>query len=291
MDRNWQTAITFLMLGAGVVTVAGFLFGNNYLGDKASFDSPDNSSNLFSYFKVGKEKAMEAYRSGADNNVTNRPLKKNSAFCWDKNSGHYEKSDLDPIGAVVLSHDSFPKNEYADLDGDGIREEYSLNNGRLTVQEDFKILWQSDESWWVEDFFLADSDNNGKMNLNLSVWKSGNFGKYKPFWIKENDPSVKNHFFVFDLRDNDMKPVWQSSNLPAPNCRIAFYDLDADGKNELIALEGDYIQIPDCKGEYISVWKWNEWGFINEWRSEKGEFGKVGIKDTEEGKCVIGFTE
>lgn len=292
MAKDRQIAIIFFAFSAGMIAIAGFLLKGNYLQDKISFNNSDSSFNLFSDFKTGKEKAIEAHCGSAGNsNIMSSRMERKIIFCWNKNSGRYEKSDLDPTGAPILSKDNFQKNEHADSDGDGISEKYDLGDGRLTVWEDSRVLWQSDENWWVEDFFLADSDNDGKMNLNLSVWKSGDFGKYKPFWVKENNPSVKNHFFVFILSNNNMKPVWQSSNLSAPNCRIMFSDLDGDGKNDLIALEGDYAQSPDCKGEYISVWKWNEWGFVNEWRSEKGEFNEIKTYETEGKKYIIGFAE
>ena len=68
------------------------------------------------------------------------------------------------------------------------------------------------------------------------MWKSGDFGASKPFWVKENDMSIKNHFFVFDLVNTEIKPVLQSSNLEMQNCDFTFADIDGDGKNDLITL-------------------------------------------------------
>ena len=75
-----------------------------------------------------------------------------------------------------------------------------------------------------------------------------------------------------------MKPVWHSSNLSAPNCEFKIADVDNDGKNDLIVVEGDYSQSPNCKGIHLALWRWNGWGFSNEWRSEKGVFSNLEVE-------------
>jgi poly-gamma-glutamate synthesis protein (capsule biosynthesis protein) len=178
------------------------------------------------------------------------------------------------------------KQEQVDLDNNSILEKYDLENGRLTIWEDKKVVWQSPSEWWVDNFVLADSNNDGIANINLSLWKAGNFGSSKPFWIKENDMSVKNHFFVLDFINGAVKQVWGSSNLAEPNCKFQIADINNDGKNELITIEGDYSQEPKCNGNYVAVWRWNDWGFSNEWRSEKGNFFGLEIEKID-GKSYI----
>ena len=82
--------------------------------------------------------------------------------------------------------------------------------------------------------------------------------------------SIKNHFFVFNWDNAQIKPIWQSSNLTVPNCRIEIDDIDGDKENELVVSEGEYSENIECKGNYLAVWKWNGWGYTNIWRSEKG---------------------
>lgn len=156
----------------------------------------------------------------------------------------------------------------ADLDNDGQKETYRLKNGTLKVQLDQEQIWASDPAWRVTDFALEDVTNDGKSDLSMSVWKAGNFGVAKPFWVEENDMSVKNHFFVFNLLKGKMEAVWQSSNLDEPNCSFAVKDIDGDGKNELLTVEGDYADAPKCIKRKKGVWKWNGWGFSRE--EEKG---------------------
>lgn len=186
------------------------------------------------------------------------------------------------------------KTKTADLDKDGTPEKYELRNGQLTISlpsiPASAPLWQSPSDWTIDDFVLADSDNDGIPDLNMSVWKPGNFGQYKPLWVKENDTSIKNHFFIFDLRQGKMQPKWQSSNLTRPNCTIDIRDIDGDHKNDLVVTEGVYassasvgphapkvqqpasIPIPApipsplnaCTPQNSAVWKWNGWGFSKE---------------------------
>ena len=178
---------------------------------------------------------------------------------WDS-----DKKTFMDMEQYVLSIDDTPQ-EYRitrslqyDLDGDGGPEEYILKDGCLTIKEGLNIIWQSPGDWWVDYFFIGDATNNGKSELNLSVWKEGSFGPYKPFWVKEEDTSVKNHLFIFRFEEDKLKPVWQSSNLDCPIRSAALIDLNGDGENELVVREGSYTDPNKCE---VTLWKWKGWGF------------------------------
>jgi hypothetical protein len=72
--------------------------------------------------------------------------------------------------------------------------------------------------------------------------------------------------------------VWCSSNLSQPNCEFKFADVDHDLRNELIVIEGDYARASENHGVYTAVWRWNGWGFSNEWRSERGNYKNLMIE-------------
>lgn len=209
-------------------------------------------------------------------------------FCWSEKYRRFDQSAVD-ISLIDKSYNASLASREDDLDADGKIETYALSaDGILTVTEDGKEIWHTDEGWKVEGFFLTDADNDGIADLSLSVWKPGNYGEAMPFWVGENDMSVRNHFFVYSLEDDRMRPVWQSSNLAAPDCGFTIDDIDADGKNELIAMEGDYADAV-CRGRRLSVWRWHEWGFLNEWKSEDGNFEGVALYAGYGGKCFAGY--
>jgi len=197
------------------------------------------------------------------------PLSNIAVYFWSREN-IFGKTSMAAIYNKTPNNRFFSaKNEKLDMDNDSISESFRLENGRLTISKNSKKIWQTPADWWIDNFILADSNNDGVLDINLSLWKSGSFNSSKPFWIKQDDLSVKNHFFVYDLVGGKMKSIWGSSNLKVPNCEFKIEDIDADGKNDLIAVEGDYSQTPHCNGNYVAVWKWDGWGFSNEWRSEK----------------------
>ncbi len=178
---------------------------------------------------------------------------------WDQESRVFREDKRYTFYALKpLPESRLVKNRHFDLDQDGTYEDYSLQDGKLKVATGTQTIWQSQDDWWVSDFFLGDSNNDSILELNLLVWKSGSFGPHKPFWITREDMSIKNHLFIFKLAGDNFKPVWQSSNLDRPNYEASLEDLDGDGKNELIVTEGDYT---DPGEREVSVWQWNSWGF------------------------------
>lgn len=207
------------------------------------------------------------------------PLAERLAYFWNSDENNFEKTFRSVIYDRALGTETIASKEvFKDLDNNSIRENYILANGRLTVVENSQHIWQSPKDWWIDNFVLADSTNDGVIDINLSVWKSGSYGDFKPFWIKEEDLSVKNHFFIFNLRDKKIKPVWQSSNLVDQNQELTIAGVDDDNGNELVVIEKDYLVKGERKDNYIAVWKWNGWGFTNEWRSEKGNFCNLEIE-------------
>lgn len=219
----------------------------------------------------------------ADNSEAKNILKRLNSNLQNSNVYYWNNDFVGNLRATIYAKNYedniiISKTEVADLDNDSLKETYSLKNGQLLITENSKTLWQSPGDWWIDNFVLADSNNDGVIDISMSLWKSGDFGSSKPFWIRENDMSVKNHFFVYDLVNGKIKPIWGSSNLTVPNCEFKIADVNNDGENELITLEGDYIDKLLCKGKYVAVWKWNGWGFSNDWRSQKGSFSNLGLE-------------
>lgn len=176
---------------------------------------------------------------------------------------------LGVLGMVSDSENSITT--IADLDKDGLNEKYRLVNHRLTVSEGEKALWQSPVDWRIDNVVLGDVDNNGTVNLVITLWKAGSYGKVKPFWQIDDDIVYKNHLFVYQLKDKLLKQVWCSSDLDYPIISLTIQDVDSDGKLELVVKEGQYWRL--TKERYTlnrfaqsrtAIWRWDEWGF--RWR-------------------------
>jgi poly-gamma-glutamate synthesis protein (capsule biosynthesis protein) len=189
------------------------------------------------------------------------------AVFWDESSKSYKLGDQKYMGSgKVLGAPSSIQTD--DLNKDGTVETYELKNGQLTITSNSKTLWKSPATWWIDSYKLADVNNDGITDINLSIWKQGSFDKYMPVWHDKNDLSIKNHFFVLDLDTKQgTRPIWQSSNLAKPNCSFDISDLNNDGKVELITQEGEYTDNYTCATNNYGIWTWDEFGFTNVWNS------------------------
>lgn len=161
-----------------------------------------------------------------------------------------------------------PVSMAGDLDGDGQPEEYVLADHVLTVMEGMQALWESPPAYHVDHFALGDIDNDGKANLVISLWKEGSFGEIRPFWHTGEDTGYKNHLFVYALQDKAFTSVWCSSDLDRPILSFSIRDADNDGRNELVAREGQYRKVAQERYDadphgpvQTAVWKWEQWGF------------------------------
>lgn len=207
-------------------------------------------------------------------------VEQSHAIMWDNDHRTYtlQASPVYSVtqDAVTSVSSSLEKIFTADADADDDPELYVLSRGTLQITEQRSgASWKSDDAWWIDDVQITDVTGDGVVEVAMSVWRSGNFGSSQPVWVAENDLSVKNHFFLFHWEADTLKPTWHSSNLTMPNCAFVLTDMDADAGAELVVIEGAYTDDASCTGTHVAVWKWNEWGFYNEWRSTAGSFTRL----------------
>ena len=166
------------------------------------------------------------------------------------------------------------ENYYADFNKDGINEKVEIKNNAINIFMNNENVFETDPDWKVEEVLIGDFNNDGNDDLGLYLWKTGSYGTSKPFWVKENDDSYKQHLFLYDWdkKQNKIAPLWHSSNLPYINAKTILEDIDGDNKNELVVLEKPYDNLPGQYAKNVAVWRWNEWGFENIWRSQDGKF-------------------
>ena len=108
-----------------------------------------------------------------------------------------------------ISNDS---NEFDDIDFNKVLRKIELKNKKIIAFTDNdRILWESDEGYKVQDFLWCDIDRDEENELVLLTWKAGRYGKFLPFWIKENDMSFDQHIFIYKFKNRTFKSIWKSS--------------------------------------------------------------------------------
>jgi hypothetical protein len=176
----------------------------------------------------------------------------------------------------------------ADLDRDGVKEAVTITCGWAVLRRGKSVLWRSDVSWRVTHALFADANHDGRTELVLVVWKRGTWGPDKPFFVRENDNRWGCHVFVYAWRAKALRLIWGSSAIDYPIREIAFADLRGDGQPDLIVLEspgatvGAMVrlrspQVHESPASHLAVWRWNGWGFSNEFRSPKGRYSSLRV--------------
>ncbi len=171
----------------------------------------------------------------------------------------------DRMGAIfLLTGGQAVLTEHQDLNNNGIIEWYFLENYGLRIIENDVEVWASPAEWRVSSFAFGDTNHDDKKDLLIVAWKKGSFGEDKPFWVNMNDKEIRCHLFIFNLTEDQVKPVWMSSALHRPINSLEVQDINQDGKNELLVYEGSYSlpsRFMSLDASEPTLWQWQGWGF------------------------------
>ena len=167
-----------------------------------------------------------------------------------------------------------------------------LKEGILSVVHQDQEIWRSDPSWDVRQLLVADVNNDGQQEAAFVLWKPfrlepailyDTFG-FPSLW---EEGSVRNHIFLYGWRNGTWQHLWCSSPVADPILELAAADVDGNGANELVVLEGSY-DAPDAAARHVSVWRWNGWGFTLQWRSPGGVWDQLVLQEiTDDGVLDI----
>lgn len=148
------------------------------------------------------------------------------------------------------------------IDAAGQNNYYELDQGKLVVRKNgSEAFWTSPENWWIEDFSLADINNDGLSDVVMSVW--------------QEDQGEKNFLIINNFSGDQVKTVWESGALASPICRLFIRDFNRDSYLELVVLEGGADDSVKCLSRNLAIWSWNGGGFANIWREEAAGFSKI----------------
>lgn len=187
------------------------------------------------------------------------------AFVWDGEVFHQQA-----VSDVAISPPQ--TKQQADLDGDGATETVELQWGELRLVDGGQTAWQSDPAWSVTRFCLTDVDNDGVLDIFFVLWKPDEAGV------------ARCHPFIYGWRRDAWRPVWMGSAVADPIAEFVVGDVDGDGRNELVVLEGRYGDPAEgtrrsVGPQYVAVWRFDQWWFQLLWRSETNGYWDLGLQD------------
>jgi hypothetical protein len=176
-------------------------------------------------------------------------------------------------------------------DGDCLtfaEEKVSVHN---CIDDSKLVLWQSDPTWKVTEVISADLNRDKKNELVMVVWRP-----HQPWPIDSFLPAggriadfhdrsgMSCHLILVGWDGDKYRELWAGSSLIDPVFGIRAVDLDKDGFQELVALEGKYDN-KNVTGN-LTVWDWSGFGFRLRDRID-GSFSEFGIISVDEDVLIL----
>jgi hypothetical protein len=158
-----------------------------------------------------------------------------------------------------------------DLDADGSPEIVRVEDGQVYVERVGKVAWEGETHWRVVDLVAGDVEDDLRKEVLLALWK------------EDEEGVLRSHPFIIGHRHGRYDVLWGGSAVADPIYDLDLGDVDGDGRTELVVLEGVYGEPAGSPARFLTVWRWNGWGFTLSWRSEQGRFHELRVVETGEG--------
>ena len=171
----------------------------------------------------------------------------------------------------------------------------SFTNGSIRITDCQNktdvIKWQSPQSWKVTEAISADLNRDGKNELVMVVWRPHKVWPIDSFLPAggriadfHDRSGLSCHLILVGWDGDNNRELWAGSSLIDPVFAIRAVDLDNDGYQELVALEGKYDN-KNVSGN-LTVWDWSGFGFRLRAR-QQGSFSDFGIVSFDKDVLVI----
>ena len=181
----------------------------------------------------------------------------------------------------------------ADFNRDGISEKLSLKDGAATIRSAGQTVWQSPETWQVTQAGIADLNHDQSPEAVLLVWRP-----FRPWpvdqWLPHggriaafHDAGGNScHIILIGWQDGLYREMWAGSALAEPVKSFSVADLNGDGLQELVTLEGMYTDSSSAPARALKAWEWNGFGFSIVSKID-GTFDKMAVVQAGDGHILI----
>jgi len=181
----------------------------------------------------------------------------------------------------------------ADLDGNGTQESLVLSNGHLSIYSGSMTVWESPAAWQIAQAAISDLNHDGEPEVVLLVWRP-----FRPWpvdqWLPyggrianfHNQAGLSCHIILIGWMRGGYHELWAGSAMADPIVSFATGDLDGNNEQELVALEGRYIDSTAAPARTLKVWKWNGFGFSVVSYLD-GIFNKMALVQASNGRILI----
>jgi len=141
------------------------------------------------------------------------------------------------------------------------------NNGSVKLTST-SGSWQSPDTWTVQNMEWSDLNHDGRVELTLLVkrpFKPWPVDQFLPYGgrIKNHHDIAGNssHIIMIGWKKDHWGEVWAGSALARPVRMFTTADVNQDGIQELVVLEGDYDDTNVSQASSLAIWKWDGFGF------------------------------
>lgn len=143
----------------------------------------------------------------------------------------------------------------------------SLENGRFDLKCS-KGDWSSPAGWTVQQAAWTDLNHDEVPEVTLLVrrpfapWPVDRVLPYGGYIKSHQDADGQSsHIILIGWKGDHWGELWAGSALARPVRSYHACDVDNDGRQELVVLEGNYAERDPRAASDLAVWKWNSFGF------------------------------